>query len=127
MHPQWGYVLLLTPLLLTLMAALGLGLGIIASSLTTKYRDLTFLISFGVQLAMYATPVIYPMSTLPEKWRWLVELNPMSAPIEAFRAVYLGGVIPWSSLGISTAITAILLVLGVVIFNRVEKSFMDTV
>lgn len=125
--PQWGWILVLTPTLVLLMAALGLGAGIVVSSLTTKYRDFTFLIAFGVQLMMYATPIIYPMSSIPEKWRWLIQLNPMTAPIEAFRAIFLGGPIPWSSLGFSTAFTAALLFVGIVIFNKVEKSFMDTV
>jgi lipopolysaccharide transport system permease protein len=126
-NTHWGLIFVLTPLLILLMAALGLGAGIIVSSLTTKYRDFTFLIAFGIQLLMYATPVIYPMSAIPEKWRWVVELNPMAAPIEAFRALFLGGTIPWSGLGISTAVTTALLLLGVIIFNKVEKSFMDTV
>ncbi|MEO8614354.1 MAG: ABC transporter permease, partial [Luteolibacter sp.] len=107
--PHWGLVLVLTPALILLMAAMGLGAGIIVSSLTTKYRDFTFLIAFGIQLMMYATPVIYPLSSIPTKWRWLVELNPMSAPVEAFRAIFLGGPIPWSSLGISSAMTAVML------------------
>ena len=125
--PQWGMILVLTPALILLMAALGLGAGIVVSSLTTKYRDFTFLIAFGVQLMMYATPVIYPMSSIPEKWRWLIQLNPMTAPVEAFRSIFLGGPIPWSALGFSTAFTALLLFIGVVIFNKVEKTFMDTV
>jgi lipopolysaccharide transport system permease protein len=125
--PHWGLLVVLTPALILLMAALGLGAGIIVSSLTTKYRDFTFLVAFGIQLMMYGTPIIYPLSAIPEKWRWLVELNPMTAPIEAFRALFLGGPIPWSALGISTATTAVLLAFGVVIFNRVEKTFMDTV
>ena len=125
--PQWGWIVVLTPALVLLMAALGLGAGILVSSLTTKYRDFTFLIAFGVQLMMYGTPIIYPMSSIPEKWRWLIQLNPMTAPVEAFRAVFLGGPIPWSALGFSTAITAVLLFVGIVIFNKVEKSFMDTV
>ena len=125
--PQWGWIVVLTPVLVLLMAALGLGAGIVVSSLTTKYRDFTFLIAFGVQLMMYATPIIYPMSSIPEKWRWLIQLNPMTAPVETFRAIFLGGPIPWSALGFSTAITAVLLFVGIVIFNKVEKSFMDTV
>ncbi len=92
--PNWSAILLLTPALLVLMAALGSGTGIIVSSLTTKYRDMTFLVAFGIQLAMYGTPVIYPMSAIPDRWRWLIGLNPMSAPIEAFRAAFLGGPIP---------------------------------
>ena len=126
-HPQWGLALVLTPALILLMALLGLGAGIIVSSLTTKYRDFTFLIGFGVQLMMYGTPIIFSMSSIPEKWRWLIQLNPMTAPIEAFRAIYLGGEVPWSALGISSLATLVLLFVGVVMFNKVEKSFMDTV
>ena len=126
-NPHWALLVVLTPALILLMAALGLGAGIIVSSLTTKYRDFTFLVAFGVQLMMYGTPIIYPLSAIPAKWRWLVELNPMSGPVESFRALFLGGPIPWSGLGLSTAITAVLLVIGVVLFNRVEKTFMDTV
>ena len=125
--PQWGWIVILTPALVLLMAALGLGAGIVVSSITTKYRDFTFLIAFGVQLMMYATPVIFPMSAVPDRYRWLIQLNPMTAPIEAFRAIFLGGPIPWSALGFSTALTAALLFVGIVIFNKVEKSFMDTV
>ena len=125
--PQWGWIPVLTPLLVLLMAALGLGAGIVVSSLTTKYRDFTFLITFGVQLLMYATPVIYPSSAVPAKWRWVVDMNPMSAPIEAFRALYLGGSIPWISLAVSAATTAVILLFGIVLFNKVEKSFMDSV
>jgi lipopolysaccharide transport system permease protein len=126
-EPDWLAIMALTPLLLILMAALGLGTGIIVSALTTKYRDFTFLIAFGVQLAMYATPIIYPMSAIPEKWRWLIASNPMSAPIESFRASFVGSPIPWIGLLVSTAVTLCLLILGVILFNKVEKSFMDTV
>ncbi len=126
-HPNWLLIFLLTPFLLLLMALLGLGTGIFISSLTTKYRDLNFLITFGVQLAMYGTPVIYPLSRVPEKYRIFFDANPMSAIIESFRSIYLGGAIPWSLLGASTLITLLLLLLGVAMFNRVEKTFMDTV
>lgn len=127
LNPNWLMIVFLTPLLLLLMALLGLGTGILVSSLTTKYRDLTFLINFGVQLAMYGTPVIYPMSSIPAKYRLLIEANPMSAIIESFRAIYLGGTIPWPQLGTSAVVTGVLLVLGIAIFNKVEKTFMDTV
>ena len=127
LHPDWLKIIALTPVLLLLMALLGLGTGILVSSLTTKYRDLTFLVAFGVQLGMYATPVIYPMSSIPAKYRLLIEANPMSAIIESFRAIYLGGAIPWHQLGISAFVTGTLLSLGVAIFNKVEKTFMDTV
>jgi lipopolysaccharide transport system permease protein len=126
-HPNWLMIIVLTPGLLLLMALLGLGMGILVSSLTTKYRDLTFLIAFGVQLAMYASPVIYPINFVPAKYLPLIEANPMSAVIETFRSIYLGGAIPWSQLGISTIFTTVLLLLGVAAFNRVEKTFMDTV
>jgi lipopolysaccharide transport system permease protein len=125
--PNWPMIFGLTPILLGIMALLGLGSGIIISSLTTKYRDFTFLIAFGIQLAMYATPVIYPASMVPEKYAFLLHLNPMAPVIEAFRATYLGGTIPWEGLGISAVITAALLLLGIVMFKKVERSFMDTV
>jgi lipopolysaccharide transport system permease protein len=127
LNPHWALIPVLIPALILLMAALGLGAGIVVSSLTTKYRDFTFLIAFGVQLMMYATPIIYPLSAVPEKYRWLIQLNPMTAPVESFRALFLGGPIPWSGLAVSTGITAALLLVGIVIFNRVEKTFMDTV
>lgn len=127
LRPNWVAIAGLTPVLLLLMAALGLGTGIIVSSLTTKYRDMTFLVAFGIQLAMYATPVIYPLSAIPDKYQWAIRLNPMTGPIEAFRAAFLGGPIPWFSLGLSAVVTTVLLVMGVIIFNKVERTFMDTV
>lgn len=127
-QPDVVGILTVTPLLLLLMAGLGLGFGIIISSLTTKYRDLAFLVTFGVQLAMYATPVVYPLSTVPEKYRPWIEVNPMTGIIEAFRALYLGtGSLPWPLLGMSAATTVVVLFLGMIVFNRVEKTFMDTV
>jgi lipopolysaccharide transport system permease protein len=129
LHPN-AY-LLLFPFLLLLMAMLGLGLGMILSSLTTKYRDLTFLLAFGVQLMMYLTTVIYPLSTVKAKYpsyAWLVEYNPMTSIIEAFRYGFLGqGTFTILSLGITTVITTIILLFGIVIFNRVERNFIDTV
>ncbi len=127
-QPNWVGILALTPLLLALLAGFGLGFGIIVSSLTTKYRDLSFLVNFGVQLAMYGTPVVYPLSMVPDKYRVWLDLNPMTGIIEAFRTVYLGtGSFSWNSLGYSTIFTLVVLSVGVVIFNRVEKTFMDTV
>ncbi len=127
LDPQWWLIPVMTPVLLLLMGALGLGSGILVSALTTKYRDFTFLVTFGVQLLMYATPVIYPLSMVSPRWKWLVELNPMTAPVEAFRAIYLGGTVPWTALGLSVAVTLGILCMGTVIFNRVERTFMDTV
>jgi lipopolysaccharide transport system permease protein len=120
--------LLLMPLLLILMAALGLGSGIIVSSLTTRYRDLRYLVQFGTQLLMYSTPVIFPLSKLPEQYRWIMLANPMTPVIETFRYAFLGtGDFSWVLLGFSAAITAIILFVGILLFNHVEKTFMDTV
>jgi lipopolysaccharide transport system permease protein len=116
------------PFLVLQMAALGLGLGILISSLTTKYRDLNFVVSFGVQLWMYATPVVYPMSQIPYKWQWVYSLNPMVAIVEIFRLAFLGvgSVQPWQW-GISIFVTLLSLTVGIVLFSRIEKTFMDTV
>ena len=125
-HPN--LIILITPYLLLIMAALGLGVGIIISSLTTKYRDLQVLVGFGVQLLMYATPIVYPMSAVPEKYRWLILINPMTPIIETFRYAFLGsGSFSVTYLVYSTITTLILLFLGILLFNRVEKTFMDTV
>lgn len=119
---------LATPLLIVLMAAFALGLGMIFSSMTTKYKDLSFLLTFGIQLYMYATPVVYPVSAMPEKYQWLVKANPLTGIFECFRYGYLGaGSFTPSSLIFSTITISILLIIGTVIFNKVEKSFMDTV
>ena len=120
--------LLLLPVLLLLMAGLGLGSGIIVSSLTTRYRDLRFLVQFGTQLLMYSTPVIFPLSSIPEQYRWIMVINPMTPIIETFRFAFLGtGTVSWGMLGYSAAVTVVLFGLGILLFNRVEKTFMDTV
>lgn len=120
--------ILLFPILVLQMALLGLGLGLVITALTTKYRDLAFLITFGVQLMMYATTVIYPLSAAPANYKWLIELNPMTGIIEAFRFGFLGqGELTLSSFGYSVAFTLVALVLGVIIFNKTEKTFVDTV
>ena len=120
--------ILATPFLLFMMAALGLGLGIIVSSMTTRYRDLKILVGFGVQLLMYATPIIYPLSVLPEKWHLLISLNPVSPIVETFRHAYLGtGVIDYLMLGYSFLTISVILFIGVIMFNRVERTFMDTI
>lgn len=119
---------LLTPFLIIQMAALGLGIGILVSSLTTKYRDLAFLTGFAVQLWMYATPIVYPLSKVPEGWKWLFALNPMTSIVETFRRAFLGsGVVEGWRMGLSVLITAALMVVAVCAFNRVEKTFVDTV
>lgn len=125
-HPNW--VAALTPILLLIMALLSLGFGMILSSLTTKYRDLGMLIGFGMQLAMYGTPVIYPLSRVPQEYRWVILANPMSSIVETFRYGFLGaGSFSWWNLGYSALFSIVVLLLGTVIFNKVQKSFMDTV
>lgn len=119
------------PLLLLLMAGLGLGFGILISSLTTKYRDFQFLVVFGVQLFMYATPVVYPLSLAKEKlgsYSWIAFANPMSSIVEAMKYAFLGqGQFSWYLLLYSFIFMIILLATGVIIFNKVEQNFMDTV
>ena len=121
--------LLLLPVLVVMMAGLGLGFGILISSMTTKYRDLSVLFSFIVSLWMYATPIVYPMSMVPdERLRTVILLNPMTSIIEAFKfSVFGEGYFSWGALGYSFTFMCILLLFGIVIFNRVQRSFMDTV
>ena len=125
---QPNMYILITPLLLVQLACLSLGFGVIISSLTTKYRDLAVLVTFGVQLWMYATPVVYPASQIGGRLKTLMMLNPVSPIVESFRYAFLGsGFIPWNFLGISVVTTLVVLFIGVVLFSRVEKTFMDTV
>jgi len=126
-QPNWLWIAL-SPLLVLMMAGLGLGFGIIISSLTTKYRDLRFLVTFGVQLLMYATPVIYPVSSIPERFQWIILANPMTPIVEAFRYAFLGaGTVDVEHLLYSFGFMLVVVFLGSVIFNRVEQTFMDTV
>ena len=120
---------LMIPALLLLLGMMGMGCGILISSLTTKYRDLSVLVGFGMGLWMYATPVVYPLSELGDgALRSLIMLNPVSAPVELFRYAVLGvGTVRPVSLAISVAFTVIVLLLGIIVFNRVERTFMDTV
>jgi lipopolysaccharide transport system permease protein len=124
-------IVLFFPLLILIIAALGLGLGMMVSAVTTKYRDLAFVVSFGVPLLMYTTTVIYPLSTAVAKYpaySWLIKFNPVTAIIETFRYGFLGkGSFSWDLLGYSCGITFIILLLGVIIFNKVEKTFVDTI
>lgn len=125
---QFSFIWLL-PLLVVLMAGLGLGFGLIFSAMTTKYRDLKFLLQFGVQLLMYATPVIYPVSTLPEgTLRQLMFYNPLSHIVESFKYIFLGeGLLTIEGLIYASVVTFIVLILGILIFNKTERSFVDTV
>lgn len=126
---QFGWNWLLIPVLLLIMAGIGLGLGIIISSLTTKYRDFTVLITFGVQLLMYATPVVYPLSFLAnKKYAFLIEWNPLSPIVEGFRyALFHVGTFSLSSLLYSFVFMLVALIIGAIYFSKVEKTFMDTV
>jgi lipopolysaccharide transport system permease protein len=122
-----AYILLL-PVLIILLAGLALGFGIIISSMTTKYRDLTILFSFIVQLWMYATPVIYPLSVMSPKRQWIMALNPVTSIFEAFKYGTMGvGTFSWLQLGYSFVFMVVLLGIGIVVFNKVQRSFMDTV
>jgi len=126
-HFNW-YWIALSPILMLMMAGLGLGFGIIISSLTTKYRDLRFLVTFGVSLLMYATPVIYPLSSIRERFQWIILANPMTSIIEAFRYAFLGaGAANINHLLYSFGFTLVVVIAGSIIFNRVEQTFMDTV
>ena len=121
-------MLCISPLLILQVALLGLGFGIIIAACTTKYRDLAVLVSFGVQLWMYASPVVYTTTTIPESFRGIYMLNPMAPIISCWRYAILGtGEFPVGYWGISWIVTAAILVLGVVIFSHIEKTFMDTV
>jgi len=125
---QPSIYVLLTPVFVVHMAAMGLGFGIIISSLTTKYRDLSILVGFGVQLWMYITPIVYPVSTLSDKAKSLIMLNPMAPIINNFKYAFLGcGQMEWGYWGISAIVTVVVVFIGLIIFNRVEKTFMDTV
>ena len=125
-HPN--LLIILAPFLVLQTALLGTGMGLIISSITTKYRDLNVLVSFGVSLLMYITPVVYPISRVPENFRWLMLLNPVAPIVETYRCAFLGsGSFEWQFLLISLAVTLALLFWGVIVFNKVEKNFIDTV
>jgi lipopolysaccharide transport system permease protein len=127
-HYEFNIYLLAFPILIILMALLGLALGLIISAMTTKYRDLTFLVTFGVQLFMYATPIIYPLKSAPLKLKHIISLNPLSPIVEGLRLGILGrGEFDISSLLYATGIIVVLTIIGVLIFNKTEKTFVDTV
>lgn len=128
---QVNSTLLLVPVLILMLGGLGLGFGMIISSMTTKYRDLRFLITFGVQLWMYATPVIYPLSVMKDtypQYTWVLAANPLTAILETFKYAFTGvGTFNWLYLGYSFAFTVAIVFLGIVIFNRVQRNFMDVI
>ena len=119
---------LLFPILVFMLAFHALSWGLIVSSLTSKYRDLRYLVGFGLQLFMYATPIIYPLSAAGDKYRWALELNPLTPVFEAFKYGFLGaGSLSWRGLLYSAVFMVVMLFFSVIIFNRVERNFMDTV
>jgi lipopolysaccharide transport system permease protein len=124
-----GLKVLLIPLLLIHLAVLSLGLGIIISSFTTKYRDFTVLLAFAIQLIMYVTPVVYPLSYLKnQRYKWLIDINPLTSIIETFRlALFNVGTVEIQGVIYSIAFTIVVLLIGIILFNRVEKTFIDTV
>ena len=120
--------LLLLPVLLAILAGYSLGVGIIVCALTTRYRDLTHVVAFGIQAFMYVTPVIFPVSSVPGPYRWLVNINPLSPVFEGFRLGLLGvGTVTLTQLAISAVVMAGVLLTGLLLFSRVERTFMDTV
>lgn len=126
-----NWTIVLFPVLLLMLASLGLGFGLVISSLTTKYRDLRFLITFGVQLWMYATPVIYPLSVMKQNYPdkiWVIVANPLTAIIETFKYGFTGvGVFEWNYLLYSFVMSIAVLLLGIIVFNCVQKNFMDVI
>ncbi len=127
-HVHFTRWILLTPLFLLILAGYGLGGGIIVSALTTRYRDLANLVTFGMTLAMYATPVIYPLSVVPPQYRWVMQLNPLTVIMEGFRLAFLGvGNVDMVHLAASFGIMLVVLVVGLMLFTHVERIFLDTV
>ncbi len=127
-HISPNIYILLLPVLIFILAGLALGFGIIISSMTTKYKDLSILFTFVVQLWMYATPIIYPLSMMSPKKQWIAALNPVTSIVETFKYATLGkGVFSWAQLGYSFAFMCVVLGIGIVVFNKVQRSFMDTV
>lgn len=125
-RPEISVVLL--PLLLLQIAAFGLGAGLIISTLTTRYRDLNYMLGYAMQLWMYATPIVYPLSQVSEKWLWLLYLNPMTAVVQMFRHLLLGSAAPniWM-ISYSISVSALVFGVGLALFTRVERTFMDTI
>jgi lipopolysaccharide transport system permease protein len=125
---QPNLYILLVPFLIILMAMLALGFGMLISAMTTKYRDLKFLISFGIQLAMYGSAVIYPVAEIPEKYKLIIMANPITSIIETFRFAFLGsGSFEWSYIAYPSIFAIVVFIIGLVVFNKVEKTFLDTV
>jgi lipopolysaccharide transport system permease protein len=125
---SWPTLIVCFPLVLLQIALLALGSGLWMSALTAKYRDFVFLSGFLVQLWMYATPVIYPLSSVPARWRWVAALNPMTVPIDAIKMLFLGqGALEPMHVVLSLVTTVVILLGGIIVFSKVERTFVDTV
>jgi len=123
----WTWNLLAAPLLLLAVVFTALGVGSLLSALTVAYRDFVHLLPFLVQIWMYATPVVYPASLVPERWRWILFLNPLAGLSEGFRSAFLGKPFDWGSIGLSMAVSIVIFVAGVAYFERVERRFADVI
>lgn len=125
---KYNYFMFFLPLFILLIAAFGLGIGLIVSSVTTKYRDVALLLSFAITLLMYTCPVVYPLSSLTPKFRFLVALNPLTSLIEGFRFIIMGyGDISFAELMYSTSFIIVILFIGIIVFNKVQKNFIDII
>ena len=122
---NWGMLIL--PLLVVLTTLFALGMGMWMSALTVKFRDIRYALPFAIQFLMFATPVIYPSSIVPEEWRWLLQLNPMTGIIGGYRSAILGQPMDWASLGLSALLTALLLTYALYAFRRMEAEFADII
>jgi lipopolysaccharide transport system permease protein len=119
--------ILMLPVLVAMTSLLAVGIGMWMSAMNVKYRDIRYALPFLIQLGMFATPIIYPASLVPEQWRWLLTLNPLTGIIEAFRAAFFGKPFDWQSLGVSAVITFVILVYSAYNFRKMEKTFADIV
>jgi lipopolysaccharide transport system permease protein len=119
--------LLMLPVLTVILTLLAVGVGMFLSALNVKYRDIRYALPFLIQLGMFATPIIYPLSIIPENWRWLMRLNPLSGLIEGFRAACFGKPFDWTSLGVSLAMTFAILLFSAYVFRKMERSFADVI
>ncbi len=123
--PAWGIVLL--PVFVVLMTGLAFGVGMWLAALNVKYRDVRYALPFLIQMWMFATPIIYPLSLVPDQWRWALALNPLTGIVEGYRAALFGGTLDWGMLGISAGITLVVFFACAFVFRRMEKQFADIV
>ena len=125
LSPTWSLLMLLPLVLLT--TALAVGVGLLISALPVRYRDVQHALPFILQIWMFASPIIYPQSVVPEKWRWVLTLNPLTGVIEGFRSALVGREFDWPALGLAAGISFALLILGALVFRRLERVFADLI